>query len=108
MRLSASLAYATLFSIIPLLSLLVTIGVFLQIDLTDQLYAQLEPSRSSKSGRCTSIHHRERTDSRRIFLCHHYQRIGVTIFGATTVFAEIQSSLNTIWGIKAVPRKSWS
>ena len=33
--------------------------------------------------------------------------IGVTIFGATTVFAEIQSSLNTIWGIKAVPKKSW-
>ena len=33
--------------------------------------------------------------------------VGVTIFSATTVFAEIQSSLNTIWGIKAVPRKSW-
>ena len=29
MRLSASLAYATLFSIIPFLSLLVTVGVFL-------------------------------------------------------------------------------
>ena len=43
MRLSASLAYATLFSIIPLFSLLITIGVFLQIDLTDQLYTQIEP-----------------------------------------------------------------
>lgn len=28
-------------------------------------------------------------------------------FGATTIFAEIQSSLNSIWGIKAVPKKSW-
>ena len=27
--------------------------------------------------------------------------------GATTIFAEIQSSLNSIWGIKAVPKKSW-
>ena len=39
MRLSASLAYATLFSIIPLLSLLVTIGVLLNVDFTNQLYA---------------------------------------------------------------------
>lgn len=42
-RLSGSLAYATLFSIIPFLSLLVTIGVALHIDLADQLYMQLKP-----------------------------------------------------------------
>ena len=49
MRLSASLAYATLFSIIPLFSLLITIGVFLQIDLTDQLYTQIEQKLSRRS-----------------------------------------------------------
>ena len=43
-RLSGSLAYATLFSIIPFLSLLVTIGVALHIDLANQLYMQLKPS----------------------------------------------------------------
>ena len=43
LRLSASLAYATLFSIIPFLSLLITIGVFIHMDLTHQLYVQLEP-----------------------------------------------------------------
>ena len=37
-RLSGSLAYATLFSIIPFLSLLVTIGVALHMDLANQLY----------------------------------------------------------------------
>ena len=42
-RLSGSLAYATLFSIIPFLSLLVTIGVVLHMDLANQLYIQLEP-----------------------------------------------------------------
>ena len=42
-RLSGSLAYATLFSIIPFLSLLVTIGVALHMDLANQLYIQLEP-----------------------------------------------------------------
>lgn len=54
MRLSASLAYATLFSIIPLFSLLITIGVFLQIDLTDQLYYPDRTSRRSKSCRGSS------------------------------------------------------
>ena len=42
-RLSGSLAYATLFSIIPFLSLLVTIGVALHMDLANQLYIQWEP-----------------------------------------------------------------
>ena len=33
--------------------------------------------------------------------------LGTLYFCATTIFAEIQSSLNSIWGIKAVPKKSW-
>ena len=97
MRLSASLAYATLFSIIPLFSLLITIGVFLQIDLTDQLYTQIEPVVGPKVVEAL----RSIIENATII------SVGVTIFSATTVFAEIQSSLNTIWGIKAVPRKSW-
>lgn len=106
MRLSASLAYATLFSIIPLLSLLVTIGVLLNIDFTNQLYAQLEPIVGSKviDALQAIMENAETTDS---FSFATIISIGVTIFGATTVFAEIQSSLNTIWGIKAVPKKSW-
>lgn len=102
MRLSASLAYATLFSIIPLLSLLVTIGVLLNIDFTNQLYAQLEPIVGSKviDALQAIMENAETTDS---FSFATIISIGVTIFGATTVFAEIQSS----WGIKAVPKKSW-
>ena len=76
-RLSGSLAYATLFSIIPFLSLLVTIGVALHMDLANQLYIQLEPI------------------------------VGAEVIGALRLIIEIQSSLNSIWGIKAVPKKSW-
>lgn len=33
---------------------------------------------------------------------------GVTLLvGATTVFAEIQDSINSIWGLKAKPKKGW-
>lgn len=104
--LSASLAYATLFSIIPLISLLIAFGVFLHINLADQLYIQLEPivgkdviealrgilsnaDKSGTSGFATII------------------SFGVSIFGATTIFAEMQNSLNTIWRIKAIPKKGW-
>ena len=106
MRLSASLAYATLFSIIPLFSLLITIGVLLQIDLANQLYAQLEPIVGPKiiDALREILNNAEKADASSFATVI---SIGVTVFGATTVFAEIQSSLNTIWGIKAVPRKSW-
>lgn len=106
MRLSASLAYATLFSIIPLLSLLFTIGILLNTDLTKDLYDQLEPIVGSKviEALQSMMANAEKTES---FSFATLISVGVSIFGATTVFAEIQSSLNTIWGIKAVPKKSW-
>lgn len=105
-RLSASLAYATLFSIIPFLSLLITFGVFLHIDLASQLYTQLEPILGADvvAQLKSVIGNAEKTDfsSFATFLS-----LGVSIFGATTIFAEIQGSLNIIWGIKAIPKKSW-
>lgn len=105
-RLSASLAYATLFSIIPFLSLLITIGVFFHMDLAGQLYAQLKPIVGADAVDQLSaiIGNAEKTDSSTFATL---VSLGVSIFGATTIFAEIQGSLNTIWGIKAVPKKSW-
>lgn len=105
-RLSASLAYATLFSIIPFLSLLIMIGVFIHMDFTSQLYAQLRPILGAdvvdtlRSIIQSASHTGSSTFATIV-------SIGVSVFGATTIFAEIQSSLNTIWGIKAVPKKSW-
>lgn len=105
-KLSASLAYATLFSIIPFLSLLVTIGVFLHADLTSQLYTELQPILGADvvDQLRSVIGNAEKTDSSTLATL---LSIGVSVFGATTIFAEIQSSLNTIWGIKAIPKKSW-
>ena len=106
MRLSASLAYATLFSIIPFISLLITIGTFFHTDLVNQLYTQLQPIVGTEVvGHLKAImENAEKTDSSTFATII---SLGVTIFGATAIFAEIQGSLNTIWGIKAVPKKSW-
>lgn len=106
MRLSASLAYATLFSIIPFLSLLITFGTFFHTDLVNQLYVQLQPIVGAEvveqlRGLITSAEEADSSTFATII------SLGVSIFGATAIFAEIQGSLNTIWGIKAVPKKSW-
>lgn len=105
-RLGASLAYATVFSIIPFLSLLVTIGVFFHTDLADQLYAQLKPIVGADviDALSSIINNANKSNSSTLATI---VSVGVSIFGATTIFAEIQSALNTIWGIKAVPKKSW-
>ena len=105
-RLSASLAYATLFSIIPFLSLLITIGVWLHTDLAGQLYTQLRPILGADVVEQLRdiIDNASKTDSSTFATI---VSIAVSVFGATTIFAEIQGSLNTIWGIKAVPKKSW-
>lgn len=105
-KLSGSLAYATLFSIIPFLSFLITLGTFFHVDLADQLFTQLEPVVgegvvSQLSGILDNARNSNATTLATIVT------LGVTIFGATAIFAEIQGSLNYIWGIKAVPKKGW-
>ena len=105
-RLSASLAYATLFSIIPFLSLLITIGTLFHIDLVNYLYTQLQPIVGTNVVEQLGavLENANKTDS---FSLAAIVSLGVTIFGATAIFAEIQGSLNTIWGIKAIPKKGW-
>lgn len=104
--LSGSLAYATLFSIIPFLSLLITIGTFFHADLANQLYTQLQPIVGTDvvEQLRSIIENVEDADASGLATLI---TLGVTIFGATAIFAEIQGSLNTIWGIKPIPKKSW-
>lgn len=106
MQLSASLAYATLFSMIPFLSLVITIGAFFQMDLGSELYTQLQPILGAEVVEQIQaiLKNAEKTGASSFTAI---LTLGVTIFGATAIFAEMQSSLNTIWGIKAVPKKSW-
>lgn len=105
-RLSASLAYATLFSLIPFLSFLITVGTFFNMDLANHLYIRLQPIVGAEViTQLRSII--ESADEADASTFATIVTLGVTIFGATAIFAEIQSSLNTIWGIKPVPKKSW-
>ncbi len=107
-KLSGALAYYTIFSMAPLLLLIISIcGIFMgQEAIEGEIYASLSGflgqdtaaqlqdiiRNASLSGKGTAAF-----------------TIGVVtlVVGATTVFAEIQDSVNTIWHIKPKPKKGW-
>ncbi|HZF62834.1 MAG TPA: YihY/virulence factor BrkB family protein [Chitinophagaceae bacterium] len=107
-KLSGALAYFTVFSIGPMLIVIIFFAdifygraaiegtVFSQIqDLVgssaaEQIQETIKSASLSGKGAVTGV-------------------LGVItlIIGATTVFAEIQDSINTIWGLKPKPKKGW-
>ncbi len=113
MKMSASLAYYTIFSIAPLLLIVIwTVGFFYgkllagpqdaQAEVFDEFThifgpetaAQIQQiitniSVSDKSGLGIAI------------------GIGTLVVGSTTIFVEIQDSLNRIWGVRPKPKKGW-
>jgi membrane protein len=108
LKLSASLAYYTVFSIAPLLIIIISVAglVFGQDAATDRLYPQIAHyvgsgpalqiqdilkhlALSGKSGMAVII------------------GLVTLLLGASSIFIEIQDSLNTIWRVKAKPKRGW-
>ncbi|HJR99491.1 MAG TPA: YihY/virulence factor BrkB family protein [Flavobacterium sp.] len=105
-KLSAALSYYTIFALPPLLIIIITIcGFFFgQEAVTGELYGQINRLVGNNAAIQIqeAIKNVELSDS----------NIFVTIFGvvmlligASGVFAEIQSSINFIWGLRAKPNK---
>lgn len=107
-KLSASLAYYTVFSIGPLLLVIVSLtGLFFEREtVTGQLYSQIQTliGTSGADSIISIIKNMQQEDSAAKFSI-----IGVVVllFGATTVFTDIQDSINYIWSIRAKPKKGW-
>ena len=107
-KLSGSLAYYTVFSMAPLLVVIISLCAFFlgQEAAEGQIYQQL----SGFMGKETALQLQEIVkkaavgDKSSIALI-----IGTVtlLVGATTVFADIQDSINTIWGIKPKPKRGW-
>ncbi len=105
---SASLAYFTLFSIGPLLLVLITLlGFFYKKPyVTTELFDQLGGVIGSTGAKelqviLENISHQ-----------NHSTLFGIAggvilVFGATGIFTEMQSSINWMWSIKAIPKRSW-
>lgn len=107
-KLSGSLAYYTVFSMAPLLVVIISIlGIFLGQEAAEgKIYAQL----AGFMGSDTALQLQDIVSKAAIgdkgklaFI----SGVIILFIGATTVFADIQESINTIWGLKPKPKRGW-
>ena len=107
-KLSGSLAYYTIFSMGPLLVMIISLcGLFLAREAVEgEVFSVLH----NFVGQDTAIQLQEIIKNASLAGKSKIAAIigGITLLiGATTVFGEIQDSINSIWGLKAKPRKGW-
>lgn len=108
LKLSASLAYYTVFSLAPLLILIISLaGLFLGHDaITNSLYPQIKGYVGADAAKQIQdmLKNLELSGKTGIAVV-----IGIVtlMVGASSIFIEIQDSLNIIWRVKAKPKKGW-
>jgi membrane protein len=108
-KLSASLAYFTIFSIGPLLLVIVHIlGLFYQkrddaaSQVLDQVRIFIGPKAASQLE--SLLTNMDNSNSSTLF---GIIGILVFVFSATSIFTEMQSSINYMWSVKARPKRGW-
>ncbi|MEO7310220.1 MAG: YihY/virulence factor BrkB family protein [Chitinophagaceae bacterium] len=107
-KLSASLAYTTIFSLGPLLLLMMSLAsiFFGQAAIEGQIFGQLNGLIGDNAAKQVQdiIQNIQFSGKTRFALI---ASIVTLIIGATSLFIEIQDSLNTIWKVKAKPKRGW-
>lgn len=108
LKFSASLAYYTVFSLAPLLLLVISLaGVFLGREaIQGQLFAEINGFVGNDAAKQIQDMIARLELSGKSTLSVIIGAITLVI-GATTVFGEIQESINIIWQVKAKPKKAW-
>lgn len=109
MKLSASLAYYTLFSLTPLIIIVISAAsLFLgnHMDPNTKLFSEI----SKMIGVDAANQLREFVNHANLSGKSNFGlMIGIStlIIGSTAMFIEIQDSINLIWKVKAVPKRGW-
>lgn len=108
LKLSAALAYYTVFSLAPLLVLVMSvISIFLgQEAIQGQIFSQINGLVGDQAAKqiqdmIKSVELSGKTNTALIF------GIVTLLVGATSIFVEIQDSVNMIWRVKAKPKRGW-
>jgi len=109
MKLSASLAYYTIFSLTPLIIIVLSAATLFfgdKMKTRDRFFIEVtelvgKPAATQIQG---FVEHANKTGQSTIGLII---GIGTLIIGATAIFIEIQDSINLIWKVKAMPKKGW-
>ncbi|MFT4093768.1 MAG: YihY/virulence factor BrkB family protein [Niabella sp.] len=105
-KLSSSLAYCTIFSMAPLLTIVIAAAslIYRKEIIEGKIYTEVSKFTDSKiADQVQSLVSQASLSNKTTIALI----IGIVslIIGATAVFLEIQDSLNTIWKVKAKPRK---
>jgi membrane protein len=106
-QLAGALAFYTLFSLAPLLIIVITVtGIFLGEEAArGEIAAQIEEYIGSSAA--VSVEEAvQRSRIQEAGILPTLLGVGALLFGATTVFAQMQSALNQIWGVVAKPSRS--
>jgi len=106
MKLSAALSYYTIFSLPPLLIIIISLsGVFFGEDaVRGELFSQI----NGLVGNAAALQIQSAIANVKLSSSGTFATVlgmAALLFGASGVFAEIQNSINYIWGIKAKPNK---
>jgi membrane protein len=109
MKLSAALAYYTIFSLTPLIIIIISsASLFLgdNMDPNTKLFGEIRELVGTDAANQlrTFVNNANLSGRSTIGLI-----VGITtlIIGSTAIFIEIQDSINLIWKVKAVPKKGW-
>lgn len=108
LKLSASLAYYTIFALAPFLLLLISLaGIFLGKDaIQGKVFSELHGLIGSSAALQIQdmIQAIELSGKSTVAFI-----LGIitSLIGATSIFAEIQDSINIIWKVKAKPKRGW-
>jgi len=109
MKLSAALAYYTLFSLTPLIIIIISLAsLFLgnNMDPNTKLFGEISKMMGVDAANQLRVfvNNANLTGKSTFGLI---VGIGTLIIGSTAIFIEIQDSINLIWKVKAVPKKGW-
>ena len=103
-RLGAALAFYTVFSLAPLLLIVIAIAglVFGQEAAEGQIIGQIQGLVGEESAKAIQgmLEHARQPSTGLIAAG---LALGTLLFGATSVFAQLQDALNTIWGVETKP-----
>lgn len=109
MKLSAALAYYTIFSLTPLIIIVISAAtLFLgeRMNPGSQLFSEISQMMGADAAaQLKSFVDQSNLSDKSTFGL----MVGVVtlVIGATAIFTEIQDSINLIWKVKAVPKKGW-
>ncbi|MGI8603734.1 MAG: YihY/virulence factor BrkB family protein [Verrucomicrobiales bacterium] len=105
MRLSSSLAYYAIFSLAPLLVIVVSIAglVFGDEAARGQLAQQISTLAGMRAGEAIQSAVQSSASQKTTGVLATVISMAVLLFGASTVFAELKDAMNTIWGVVVKP-----